>query len=68
MAFKIVSPIEGYNGTTEFGPFVVEFVDGETVMDSMPDGLRAYMEGAGYEVVEEGKAHKHRSRTKEKSE
>jgi|GEM_PF-847175 len=52
MSITITSPIDGYQGRSTFGPVTVDFVDGVAEVDTLSDGLRAYLTGHGYGVGE----------------
>lgn len=46
---KITSPVEGYTGTSQFGPVALKFEDGVATHDGdLSDGLRAYLAQVGY--------------------
>lgn len=46
---KITSPAEGYTGKDQYGDTVLNFKDGVATFDGeLPDGVRQYLEGAGY--------------------
>lgn len=47
---KIVSPIEGYNGTDTFGTTTLVFKDGTADAKDVPDGVLAYLRGCGFTV------------------
>jgi hypothetical protein len=55
MPTKITSPVKGLNERTSFGPFAVEFKNGVAETDeTLPDGVKAYLERRKYTVEEAG--------------
>ena len=50
MTVKITSPIQGYTGSSTFGPFVAEFKNGVAELPEINEGLRAYLVSRGYTV------------------
>jgi hypothetical protein len=47
---RIKSPIEKYNGISEYGPVTLAFKDGVAEVEELSEGLRNYLEGRGYKV------------------
>ena len=51
MAIKITAPLEGYTATTQVGPTVLHFEDGVAQVDNISEGVRGFLERAGYKLT-----------------
>ena len=51
MAIKITAPLEGYTATTQIGPTVLHFEAGVAQVDNISEGVRGFLERAGYKVT-----------------
>ena len=51
MAIKITAPLEGYTATTQIGPTVLHFEDGVAQVDNISEGVRGFLDRAGYKVT-----------------
>ena len=51
MAITITAPLEGYTATTQIGPTVLHFEDGVAQVDNISEGVRGFLDRAGYKVT-----------------